>query len=269
MRSRLYVSGYWPLVGNCKHSADHYYDLLPLTLMPLRGCSLTFFSDDEAILDRVVSISEEIGLFCKPCLVKVFDLPAWSLAGDLVQACDRMNLDVWPMPQKFFGEKGSKHYWRDFKGSGPLVYRQMLSIWMSKISLVAAEARRHLDGSGHSSCSLAWMDASLARFNKTRVRWRYWKVRDSPNQVSHYRGRMRCFGVPLPLQANFLSADAAVWPVLENLFLDNAMSAASMTYAHDEETVLAECCRRQPSLFHAIDAPCRLKRVQHWWCRPH
>ena len=269
MRSRLYISGYWPIVGNRKHSVDHYRNLLPLTLKPLRGCSLIFFSDDEPFLDWVANVSDKSGLSCKPYLVEVADLPAWSLAGDLAQSCERMNLDVWPMPRQLFGEKGSKHYWRDFKGSGSLVYRKLLSIWMSKISLVTAEARRQLDSSGSPFRSLAWMDASLARFNSTRKRWRYWRVKEKPNQLSHYRGRMRCYGVPLPLQAKFLTAEAAMWTSVESLFLECAASAASMAYAHDEETVLAECYRRQSSLFHAIDAPHRLRALQRWWYRPH
>ena len=265
MQSRLYISGYWPLIGNVKHSADHYQKLLPRTLMPLRGSSLKFFSDDESVLDWVVSISNQNNLHCEPFLINIDDLPAWSLAGDMVRACERTNLDAWPTPLQFFGEKGSKHYWRDFKGSGPMIYRKLLSIWMSKISIVAAEARRLLDGSDYPYRSIAWMDASLARFNRSRRRWRYWKVRDVPNQLSHYRGSMRCFGVPLPIQASFLTAEVAVWPLVENLFLENALSASSMAYAHDEETVMAECCRRQPLLFNAIDMPFHRRKLQSWW----
>lgn len=260
MTSRLYISGYWPLEGNHKNSENHYLRLLPSTLAPLRGGSLKFFSDDAAVLDQVIAFSDRIGLHCEPFLRDVHDLPAWSLAGELVQACERMHLDAWLRPKKLSREKGSKHYWRDFKGSGPLVYRQLLSIWLSKVSLVAEEARQQLTAQTHHQGSLAWVDASLARCNQTRRRWRYWRVLDRPGCLSYYRSNMRCYGVRLPLQAGFLTAEAAVWLSLENLFLEAAKAAASMAYAHDEETVLAECHRRQPELFHAIDAPRRCWR---------
>tara|TARA_B100000073_G_scaffold82155_1_gene62650 strand:- start:48 stop:854 length:807 start_codon:yes stop_codon:yes gene_type:complete len=265
MNVRHYISGYWPLPGNTKNSQTHYQNLLPDTLAPLREASLTFYSNDPAVLDWVTELSEDVGLCCEPRLRRVEDLPAWSLAGALVQACERMNLEAWPMPRKFGGEKGSKHYWRDFKGSGPQVYRHLLSIWLSKISLVSDEARRQLDPRNVADpvSALAWMDASLSRFNCARRRWRYWRVKDRPGRLSHYRSGMRCFGVPLPVQAAFLTAEVCVWPELEALFLEAAEAAVSMAYAHDEETVLAECWRRRPELFNAIDAPRRspLKRL--------
>ena len=260
MSPRRYISGYWPLAGNQKKPESHYLTLLPETLTPLRGASLTFYSNDPAVLDRVNAQSERVGICCESRLRQVEDLPAWSLPGELVQACERMNLEAWPKPRHFGGEKGSKHYWRDFKGSGPQVYRQLLSIWMSKISLVSDEARNQLDSPtvADPPSSLAWIDASLSRCNGTRRQWRYWRVKDCAGRLSHYRSSMRCFGVPLPVQAGFLSAEACVWLELEALFLEAAAAAASMAYAHDEETVLAECRRRRPKLFHAIDAPRRL-----------
>lgn len=259
MTDRHYISGYWPLVGNGKHPESHYLTLLPETLAPLRAAALTFYSSDPAVLERVMALSDQAGIRCEPRLRRVDDLPAWSLAGALVEACERMHLEAWPMPRQFWREKGSKHYWRDFKGSGPAVYRQLLSIWLSKISLVADEARqqRNLRPEAQVEGSLAWIDASLARCNRTRRRWRYWRVKDRPGRLSHYRSGMRCYGVPLTVQAGFLSAEASVWPRLEALFLDAAAAAASMAYAHDEETVLAECRRRQSGLFHMIDAPRR------------
>lgn len=262
MTDRHYISGYWPLAGNNKHPERHYLTLLPQTLAPLRASSLTFYSADPTVLERVMALSEHAGIRCEPRLRRVDDLPAWELAGALVEACERMNLEAWPMPRQFWREKGSKHYWRDYKGSGPAVYRQLLSIWLSKISLVADEARRHGNPfpQAHTEAlpgSLAWIDASLSRCNRTRRRWRYWRVKDRPGRLSHYSSGMRCYGIPLTVQAGFLSAEGSVWPRLEALFLEVAAAAASMAYAHDEETVLAECRRRQPALFHTIDAPRR------------
>ncbi|MBO75679.1 MAG: hypothetical protein CMD33_10440 [Flavobacteriales bacterium] len=268
MSARHYISGYWPLVGNEKKPGSHYLTLLPETLAPLRGASLIFYSNDPAMLDRVMVLSEHIGFRCEPRLRQIEDLPAWSLAGEMVQACERMNLEAWPMPRNFACEKGSKHYWRDFKGSGSHVYRQLLSIWLSKISLVTDEARQQLDprSVADPSNSLAWIDASLARFNRRRRRWRYWRVKDCPGRLSHYRSSMRCFGVLLPAQAGFLTAEVSLWPELEALFLEASAAAVSMAYAHDEETVLAECRRRQPKLFRSIDAPRRLLLKRLWNC---
>ena len=65
---------------------------------------------------------------------------------------------------------------------------------------------------------------------------------------------MRYLGGCLPVSAGFLLAQAADWYRLV-LVNDVASQSVVMSYGHDEETILGECWRRRPELFHCIGRP--------------
>ena len=66
---------------------------------------------------------------------------------------------------------------------------------------------------------------------------------------------MRYMGQPLPINASYLSASAQVWLLVNEIFQDVASRAVAMPYGHDEETILGECQRHNPELFHCIGTP--------------
>lgn len=247
---RHYCSGFWTVPGNRKYPAEHYAALLPRTLDMIAGASLTFFADEPDTFEKVRELSAARGIAVEPVEMPLASLPAWPLAERMVAACAAMRLDRFTRPEAMHAEKGVIHYWRDLTGSGAEAYRAMLAIWLSKVALAASVAGRQGDG-----VRTVWIDASIARVNGMRENFDFTGAAMPAGRLCHYGSRMRYFGGPLPLSAGVLAADAATWPRVEALFQDCAERAAGMAYGHDEETILAECVRREPGMFHCLGQP--------------
>lgn len=245
---RQYVSGLWILPSNPKYTSRHYLDLLPATIAMLRGQTLLFHSNDEAVLDRAGVIAIEHGVTFEGVTCPVADLPARDAAQALVESCAAMQLDLFPRPSDFFNEKGVVHYWRDLKGGGADIYRDMLTIWLSKIPISAGVARDR-------DRSVAWVDASIARVNGKRENWDFSRVDGVPGRISHYGSPMRHFGRTLPLSAGYLEGDPEAWTMLRTLYTDALERAAQSPYGHDEETILGHCVSERPDLFHCVGRP--------------
>lgn len=249
-QSIQYVSGYWCLPGNGKNKPEYYQRSLEALVRRLCGKKLLFFAGDDEIVALVDDACSAFGVDVEIRLLPLEALPQHVLAERLTTSCRRMELDCWSMDRKFYSEKGVVHYWRDLKGSGEEVYSHLLAIWLSKISLVAGFAN-----SVDASTPLAWVDSSLVRIKGNRSNWCFWKQSVEPGRVCHYASPMRYLGGCLPVSAGFLLAQAADWYRLESLFNDVASQSVVMSYGHDEETILGECWRRRPELFHCIGRP--------------
>ena len=247
--SKLFVCGYWPIIGNLKRSGEHYNILLPQTLKLIRGEELVFYSSSEEVLRWVERECQQSSIRMRPVLRALECLPAWALADRLVRCCGGMQLDQWQKPRSFSGEKGVIHYWRDYKSAGPEAFRAMYAVWLSKIALVAEQAGQVEHD------RLVWMDSTIARFQDRRSNWRFWLANENPQKFSHYGSDMRHFGRSLPLNASYISGPRLQWSALQNLFLENAELAAQMPYANDEETILAECIRQKSDWFQCIGMP--------------
>lgn len=250
MLEKVFVSGYWAIPENNKHDLAHYDSLLPETLSLIAGRRLVFYSGCSEMLDYIERLCKQFDISVEPELVPFNSLPKWDLAGRMLESCTRMGLDAWPAPDSYGREKGVIHYWRDYKGSGSVAYRQLLAVWMSKISLVSMLQERF----AHVS-ALAWIDVTLSRIRDARTNWRFWEVADIAGSISHYSSPMRYYGRVLPISAGYMSTDPATWTILSKLFTSTAEQAASMAYAHDEETILAQCYTTNPALFHCIGHP--------------
>ena len=257
-----YCSGLWRVPGNAKNSTEHYNTLLPKTIDLLAGHALVFHSDDDEILSWVASLCQErdIKLSCRK--ISTRDLPGWDISSMLVSACAQMSLDRLARPKGFHYEKGVTHYWRDFKDSGPDTYRTLLAIWMSKISLAETAAAQCM-----ATDLVVWVDASVSRFRGTRQNDDFSKVYMHPDKLNHYGSMMKQWGIPLPLNASVLGAKAVVWPTIARLFEDATQLAANMPYGHDEETILAECVRTRPDLFHCLGRPIQKTTLQQLTAR--
>lgn len=245
---RIYVSGLWVLQGNPKRSLDHYDSLLPATLDLLTCSTLYFYSDDLAILERVRGLSSLRGIETRISLVPVAMLPGWKMAENAMQSCKAMSLSSFSRPQNYYYEKGVTHYWRDLKDGGSDVYKGMLAIWLSKVFLTAAVSRERRG-------SVAWVDASVSRFNGKRTYWNFPSDNGYPGKISHYGSPMNFYGAPLPINASYLEGDTVAWERCETLFQEKLRLALKMPYGHDEETVLAECVKSSPDLFRKIGSP--------------
>lgn len=247
--SKLFVCGYWPVPGNLKRSGEHYNTMLPKTLQLIRGEELVFYSSSEEVLTQVEGLCQKRSIQMHPVLLALEDLPAWTLADRLVRCCGAMQLDLWGKPRSFGGEKGLIHYWRDYKGAGPEVFRSLLAVWLSKFALVAQQAS-HVQHQ-----RLAWMDSTVARFQGRRSNWRFWLANEHPQKFSHYGSDMRRFGRLLPLNASYISGPRLRWPAFQTLFLKSAELVTQMPYGNDEETILAECISQKSDWFQCIGMP--------------
>ena len=243
---RAYVSGLWLLADNPKYDVCHYHRLLPRTLDLLRGSALHFHSNSDTVFQLVADLAQARGIELKMIELEVDELPCWDIAKVAVDACARMRLDQFARPDHFADEKGSIHYWRDLKGGGAQTYQAMLAIWLSKVALTAKVA---CNWEGN---SVAWADASIARFNGRRSNWDFSRDRGDPARISHYGNYMRFFGQPLPLNASYLEGGLSAWEALERLFDATLAKAVQMPYGHDEETVLGQSVTSSPDLFRCI-----------------
>ena len=254
---RFYCCGFWNVLGNKKNSRQHYEFYLPKTLDMIAGSNLRFFSDDAQIIKMVGAMCEERQIFFDPELMPQENLPGWHIAARLVKSCANMELKEFARPPEQGGEKGEIHYWRDLNGSGVEAYRSILAIWMSKVELTTS-----LAAEGGEKRMAAWIDVSVSRFNGERENYNFHRISTPRGKLSHYASDMRFFGTRLPLNASFLSADAATWSRLQNEFDCAAERAAKMPYGHDEETILADCLWRLPDSFHCIGKPLSQKSLR-------
>ena len=255
---RTYVSGHWMLAHSPKNPVEHYYKLIPKTLAMLAGSRLVFFYDDPELLQFVENHALDNGIDLVPAEKPIDELPARDLSEGFAASCERMGLDAFPEPEYKNKEKGVIHYWRDWKRGGPRFYKGLLTIWLSKVSLVseAIEKSQDLYLGGY----FAWVDASVARVSRKRRNWDFTRVRLPKAQVSCYKNDMRYFGGTLPVSASFLGGGAAVWPEMERRFLLKARASLDTAYAHDEETILSAVYLDDPDLFNRFGGAPRYHR---------
>lgn len=254
MEDRVYYSGLWLIDGNRKKSPEVYLRHLSATLKMISGHQLHFYYDDDLVLEKTLREGQANGIRIIPRRLSIAELPGWDAAGRLLDCCRNMQLDKLPRPTAPGSEKCTAHYWRDFKDGGPEVYRQMLTIWISKIPLMAQAARAF---QGDRTTRLSWIDATISRVNRRRTRWDFTRISTAPERLSHYRSPMTYLSRPLPLSAGFLCATQSVWEEVHRDF--NVMLEACMQtpYAHDEETILSQCVWADPAKFATIGRPAR------------
>lgn len=245
--NRIYHSGLWFFEKNPKHPESHYFYHLPFTLDAICNKALVFHTNSDLVARRVGALAKIRNISLETVVSPIERLPCYGDAVEVSHSATAMNLDVFEKPINFGGEKGLFNYWHHVKASNPKAYTFMLAIWLSKVSLVAGFMRTEKTMYQH-----AWIDASLSRMDWRRSNWDISRVPIVGGKVSHYDSRMRMFGQQLPLTAGFLAADAYMWNCLERLFKESLRSAKAMPYAHDEETILANCVAKRPDWFFCI-----------------
>lgn len=256
MQKRVYCSGYWTIPGNQKRSDDHYSKGLSDTLDLMRGSTLHFYSDSTETLDSIAALGTSRDVVVHAHQVKIADLPGWNISERLMACAFASKLDrITQPPSHETREKGAIHYWRDLQISGADTYRQLLAIWMSKIPLTISLIAKTTD-----SDILVWADASLSRFNGKRSNWDVTQLTLDPARLSHYASPMQFQGIPLPLNASFLAAGPDRWLMLQSQFNIATERATATPYAHDEETILAQCVWAAPDTFHCLGFPQEIPR---------
>lgn len=254
----VYVSGLWLLPENPKNDENHYTRVFPETIRMLKGKTLVFFYESTDVLALAQYYADRYRVNLKAFYRPLKKLPGSHNARDFEVLCESMELDSMPEPRSKAREKGSIHYWRDFKG-GKGAYRDMVTIWMSKPDLIAEV----VECFGSKSEYYAWVDASISRFNFRRKSWKFTKQAVQPDKLTHYANNMTYYGRQLRVNASFLCASSIVWARIRSEFKSKQTEALRAPYAHDEETLLSLVAEQKPHLFHCIGgAPTQSKACQ-------
>ena len=244
----LHVSGYWSVPQNTKRSESHYEIFYKKTLDFIIDGNLVFLSDSPEFAKKVKDACRDRSINLNNKTIDIPSLPARPLAASVLKSTINMNLDVLLPPINGSREKAVIHYWRDLKGSGKDAYYAILTIWLSKIYILA-QISRQLDKQFK---FYAWMDISVSRFNGQRSQWDLSQLILDETKINHYPSNMQMYGKELPLNASYLAATPEAWARLEKLYHKKALRLSTMPYGHDEETILSECIRTSPSLFNLI-----------------
>jgi len=253
-----FCTGYWRIDDNRKRSTAQYLRHFAGLCDHIPNARLIVFHEDDDILTHFRDVGHARGVSIVGRRLALTELPTYPLSTRLLAGCRAMAAQQSTRPTDFRNEKGTLHYWRDYVDGGEDVYRRLVTVWTSKIPLVLHAG---LGGDTVRARRYAWVDASIARFDRRRSGWRFAARPHPPHAVAHYRSVMRCRGERLPINASLLSAPSALWPELDALFQRMLTSVLADAYAHDEETVLGLCHRRHPELFAPLGGPVsRLRR---------
>jgi hypothetical protein len=225
----------------------------------LRGNRLHVFCGDEDFASSVVELAERYSVDITTEFIGLGDLPTRCLISPILHACEQRFESVSSpagaeRPGSFNREKGDIHFWRHFVESGAEAYRNLLSIWTSKIPLVS---RWVCSSDGAKTDSVAWVDVTVSRFNGSRSGWDFRRQVWPEDRISHYSSPRFYRRKKLPLNASFIAASPRLWPILEASYLEALKNCSADGYAHDEETILSHVMDANPGLFHAMGHPCR------------
>lgn len=262
-----YVSGFWLLPDSPKYASEHYWHLIPKTLRMLSGQRLVFFYDNESIGDFIRDQASENAIDLLAIYWDLKELPGHEYSESLLQCCRAMGLDSFPEPKTKAGEKGSIHYWRDYKRGGDDFYKSVIAIWISKLDLIRHAIVNTEPESERYGYNYAWIDASISRFNRVRKNWDFRKCALPEGVLNHYGNNMRYYSQVLPVNASFLHADVKTWETIYRLFWEKIEQSLTTSYGHDEETLLSLCAEERPELFNQIGSAPKSDRITHYMAK--
>lgn len=245
-----FCTGYWVISDNRKRSPEHYTKYIPRTLRLISGHNLIVFYEDEDVLRFFEKHCRLNAISIFGIRVPVMELPAYALSAKMLECCRSMEgseyLNGDPAYRR---EKGRRHYQRDYLLSGADNYRKIISIWTSKVPLVARHA---IPADPFGSDYFAWIDASVSRFKRARSNWDFMGLTYNDASLHHYGSISYCMGVPLRLNASFLLAHKDVWSQVQAKYEQQLEASLSDSYAHDEETLLSRVVQENSQLFTRI-----------------
>ena len=247
-----YIVGYWNVKNNKKNSYEsHYKPLILKTLNIIKDQNIVFFYENEDVINFIKKNVKNNIIFIKK---ELMDLPTYKISKDYLETCKQQNTKE--LSDKFINwdkgllEKGFIHYHREYKQSGENVFRQLFTIWTSKIFLVQEIIRLN---PFHNNC-FAWMDVSSARVNVDK---KYFTQYYLPNKIYHFSMNvMKYYGIHLPIMGFFIIAHRNIWKKLIPLYEKQLQLSKDSKYAHDEETLLYLIWKDNQDLF------CDIKNIK-------
>ncbi len=250
-RRSNFCTMFYRISGNEKRSLTHYIRLLPKTMKMLCGNILYLYCEDMEIAEAFAKEAEKWNVEIVVIEIPLEDLPTRQIIEPIITTCKNSSEADHAEAQNHPRDKGTRHYRRDFLGSGENAFRDLLTVWTSKISLARQAAEYEPEA------QMAWVDASVAKFNYSRTNWNFRELELPSCKISHYASPMFFGSSPLPINASFLSSSSKMWIKLEDLFLEQLKTSSVDGYIHDEETVLGLIVERYPEMFWVLGKPVR------------
>jgi hypothetical protein len=233
LKNITFCTGFWHIPQNKKRNLQHYLDHLPATIEMIKNGKLLVFHHDPEFLSLCDTYAARHKVRLVGKQIPLSQLPYFGLGDALLSSCKAM--DRGGVLGRGVREKGVIHYNRDYLESGEESYKNLMSIWMSKVPLVSRHA---IAMNPFGTPKYAWIDCSISRFNSGRENWNFLALSYNNEQIYHYKNNMKYYAERLKLNSSFLCGSTKAWQILDQLFEKYLFAHLCDAYGHDEETIL-------------------------------
>lgn len=236
-----YVAGYWRVPNYKKHDDEYYNNSIIQTIQRLKDHNVIFFYIDDNILNIVKSIKQTNIIFIK---INIIGLPTWDISEFYLKSCE--NQDNTHIIDKYGsnGQKGVIHYNREYLSGGPDVYRNVFTIWTSKLFLI----QQIIEINPYNTNNFAWIDAGLGNRLGDFLDIQNYKDNYINCRISYFK----YLSNTIYLMAGILISNKDTWLKIIPLFKEELELQKNSNYAHDEETILHLVYEKNPLLFNHI-----------------
>ena len=237
-----YISGYWIIDNNKKNGKTHYLDKLPKTLELIKDSNLIFYYNEDEVAELVKNnFNGNLKLIKK----SIDDLPTKNIAEEYLESGKQQNNEALSKIN-INNEKGLTHYQREYIKSGPDIYKNLFTIWTSKLFIIEECIKTNPFNSEY----FAWIDASASRFNINNIF--YHKQYDDTAIFNPGYSKMKYYGINLNICAYFMIAHHKKWNDLLPIYKNKLEECKTSKYCHDEETILQLVYQNNKELFKSI-----------------
>ena len=238
-----YITALFIVENNKKNNLEHYKKYLIKTLNLLKNKYIIFYYNDEYILDYIPNKYKNKNIiFIKK---EIKDLYTYKYSNAYLNSCKNQNnkkLESYNNKN----EKGLVHYKREYIHGGEEVYKNLFTIWTSKLFLI----KDTIKDNPFKTDNFAWCDISI-----TRTKY-YKKILDlniKPNKIYNFSySTMKYNNKNINIQGGFLLGNKIAFLNLINLFKNKIISLKNSNYAHDEETILTLISYENKNFFISI-----------------
>ncbi len=224
------------------------------TMEFLNGCQLIAFYDEMESVDflRRQAFQQDIKLISMP--MPMNHMPAYSYVDDFVKRTLSYGLAQHPDLDnnvRDLIDKAWNLYWLGYVRYGEDMFRQWLSVKLSKVELTASIAP---EISNFNQDRFTWIDHDFHRWCFDLNDVLFLIKHPAENTLSHFEGLYNYLGHPLPVSSYLLSARKDVWDEISVQYLRQIGRLGHFPYAYDEEILLSLIEAQKPEYFYTYGA---------------
>ena len=227
----VFCTGMWYFKENVKRDLHHYFNCIPKTFKYIDNQRIYFFYNHDKILDFVNQF--KLNNYLIPIKMEIEQLPTYSISEYYLNSCKNQDVKLAQSLNKG-NEKIVNHYLRDYIGGGETCYRNLFTIWTSKIFLI----KKVLEEEKNNNKLYAWFDISISRFFNNRDNWNILENDYDKNFFYHYDSFMNYLGNKINLNASFMLSSIINWKIIIESFNEYLEKEKNNNLAHDEETLV-------------------------------